>query len=152
MDSDYVGYTITVQIGNESETVTLSGSKLSDTVFVPINSNVVINASDIKVVPTEKLEATATLSEDGKTVTLTFNYAINKTTETITAADLGYSATGSRTTAISDIVVSSDGKTVTVKCADSRDTFATGDSFSLTGIAAEDDTFGTNNASSVTLS
>ena len=151
VDSDYVGYTITVQIGNESETVTLSGSKLSDTVFVPINSNVVINASDIKVVPTEKLEATATLSEDGKTVTLTFNYAINKTTETITAADLGYSATGSRTTAISDIVVSSDGKTVTVKCADSRDTFATGDSFSLTGIAAEDDTFGTNNASSVTL-
>lgn len=146
LSSGVKGYTITVDIGDTSKTVKLSGSILSQSFSVNITENVVIGAAEITVVPTYNLTASAALSNEDKTVTLTFNQAIDKTTSTITADDLGYS--GSAIIDESSIEVSADGKTVTFDCVATGSAFATSETFSLTGISAEDDTFGTNSVSS----
>ena len=134
------GYAISVKIGNE--TINGKFNTTTDVVRaeIVVTGNIVVNASDITIVPTYDLTETHSLSVDGKTLTVTFNQAIDKATATKDTISFTDSSSGTAT--VDSVSVSADGKVLTITAADSFDAFATGDTFDLSGVKAADKTFG----------
>ena len=151
-ETDVAGYTVSVKMGDS--TITGGFDSTSDVVRVevPVTGNIVVNASDITITPTYKLTETHALSSDGRTLTVTFNQAIDPTTATKNTISFTDSSNGSAT--VDTVAVSGDGKTLTITAMASFDAFATGDKFTLSNIEAADDTFGSQKLTSgeITLS
>lgn len=151
-ETDVAGYTVSVKMGDSTITGEFDSTSDVVRVEVPVTGNIVVNASDITITPTYKLTETHALSSDGRTLTVTFNQAIDPTTATKNTISFTDSSNGSAT--VDTVTVSGDGKTLTITAMASFDAFATGDKFTLSNIEAADDTFGSQKLTSgeITLS